>query len=87
MVKGKQKHFSQLLFYSAEGHYKMKVFSILDLSKKWENKAADINIPTPFPAEWQRYKCTFIVQPTFCAFFLSEGEQCKGGVLSTMLLN
>lgn len=51
MVKGKQKHFSRLVFYSAEGHYKRKVFSVLDLSKKWENKAADINAPTHFPAE------------------------------------
>lgn len=54
MVKGKQNHFKQMLFYSAERHYKMKVFSALDLSKKLENKATDINIPTHFPAEWQR---------------------------------
>lgn len=69
LEKGKQKQFKQMSFYSAERHYKIKIFSVLDLSKKLGNKATDINIPTHFPAEWQRYKCTFIVQPTSCAFF------------------
>lgn len=77
MVKGKQKHLNQPLFYSVEGHHKMKVFSILDLSKKWENKAADISTAKHFPTESKSYKNAFIVQPTFWAFFFLKMNNAK----------
>lgn len=64
-------------FILKRGIYKVKVLLFSNLPKKWENKAANINTPDILSAEWQRYNCPFIVQPTSCGFFLLRRNNAK----------